>query len=62
VPRAQALKAKIVFGHWATLNGQTHKADVFATDTGCSWGYALTALRLEDLRYFHVAATIKMRN
>ncbi len=47
----------IIFGHWATLQ-LTHKVDpvhrVFHLDTGCVWGGRLTALRLDDERYFSV--------
>ncbi len=47
----------IIFGHWATLQ-LTRKVDpahrVFHLDTGCVWGGRLTALRLDDQRYFSV--------
>jgi bis(5'-nucleosyl)-tetraphosphatase (symmetrical) len=47
----------IIFGHWATLQ-LTQKVDpvhrVFHLDTGCVWGGRLTALRLDDERYFSV--------
>jgi bis(5'-nucleosyl)-tetraphosphatase (symmetrical) len=47
----------IVFGHWATLQLEheiepTHH--VYHLDTGCVWGGRLTALRLDDERYFSV--------
>ena len=38
----------ILFGHWATLNGDTGRQDIQALDTGCVWGRCLTLLRLED--------------
>lgn len=37
----------IVCGHWSTL-GLKILPHVFALDSGCVWGGALTALRLED--------------
>jgi bis(5'-nucleosyl)-tetraphosphatase (symmetrical) len=44
---------RIVFGHWAAL-GLLQRADVICLDTGCVWGRALSALRLEDHRLFQV--------
>lgn len=48
---------KIVFGHWSTLrlNRQDFSNyNVFPLDTGCIWGGALTAMRLEDRKEFSV--------
>lgn len=49
VPRRASRDAVIVFGHWAAL-GIIDRPDVVALDSGCVWGRALSALRLEDRR------------
>ena len=45
--------ALVVFGHWSTL-GVMVRDDVIALDSGCVWGGALTAIRLEDRSMFQV--------
>lgn len=47
----------ILFGHWAALKGECPVSKVFALDTGCVWGNALTAMRLEDGLKFSVSCT-----
>ena len=46
-PGARWRGPRIVFGHWSTL-GFFRNPDVVGLDTGCVWGGALTALRLDD--------------
>lgn len=41
----------VVCGHWATL-GLRQAPGILALDTGCVWGGALTAVRLEDRKVF----------
>ncbi|MDA0979542.1 MAG: symmetrical bis(5'-nucleosyl)-tetraphosphatase [Proteobacteria bacterium] len=53
-PRPDNLK--ILFGHWAALNGTADSTFAVPLDTGCIWGRALTAMRLEDGRFFSVPA------
>ena len=43
----------IVCGHWSAL-GLLVRDDVIALDSGCVWGRALTAIRLEDRAVFSV--------
>jgi len=45
--------ATLVCGHWSAL-GLYVGDDVVGLDTGCLWGGALSALRLEDRRMFQV--------
>lgn len=54
VPTRKTKNNKIIFGHWASLQGKANTSNVYALDTGCSWGRTLTALRLEDEYIFYV--------
>jgi bis(5'-nucleosyl)-tetraphosphatase (symmetrical) len=40
-----------VFGHWSAL-GLFLRDNLIGIDTGCVWGRALTAVRLEDRAVF----------
>lgn len=46
---------KVLFGHWAMLDGRTGRSDIVGLDTGCVWGRALTMLQLDDGRKFSVS-------
>lgn len=48
VPNRVNANEKIIFGHWAALNGKTDAPNIYALDTGCVWGNCLTAMRLDD--------------
>lgn len=48
-PQRNVTDTRLLFGHWAALEGHTGVDLVDALDTGCVWGGSLTALRLDDL-------------
>ncbi|MGB5396865.1 MAG: symmetrical bis(5'-nucleosyl)-tetraphosphatase [Gammaproteobacteria bacterium] len=41
---------RVIFGHWSTLpvNADYEKYNVYPLDSGCLWGGALTALRIDQ--------------
>lgn len=56
-PRLAAAN-RLLFGHWAALEGKADSTNVYALDTGCVWGGQLSALRLDDETWFRVPATL----
>jgi bis(5'-nucleosyl)-tetraphosphatase (symmetrical) len=48
------LKEKLIFGHWASLEGHTGRPAIIALDTGCVWGRSLSALCLDNGRLVRV--------
>lgn len=56
VPHRASAGAVVVFGHWSAL-GLITKSNLIALDTGCLWGGALTAIRLDDRRLYQVKCT-----
>jgi bis(5'-nucleosyl)-tetraphosphatase (symmetrical) len=53
MPRRASAESTILCGHWSAL-GLLVRDDVVCLDSGCVWGRALSALRLEDRRVFQV--------
>jgi bis(5'-nucleosyl)-tetraphosphatase (symmetrical) len=49
VPGRRTAGVPIAFGHWSTL-GLQNRPDLLALDTGCVWGGALTAVRVDGGR------------
>jgi bis(5'-nucleosyl)-tetraphosphatase (symmetrical) len=48
-PGRRTAGTPIAFGHWSTL-GLIDRPDLLALDTGCVWGGALTAVRVDGGR------------
>jgi bis(5'-nucleosyl)-tetraphosphatase (symmetrical) len=48
-PARRTAGVPMAFGHWSTL-GLIDRADLLAIDTGCLWGGALTAVRVDGGR------------
>ena len=44
-------KHKIIFGHWAALEGRCDESTVFALDSGCVWGGAMTLMNIDNGQY-----------
>ena len=64
VPGRRSRGERILFGHWSTL--QLHarvpaRHRVYPLDTGCVWGGRMTALRLDDERWFSVPCSQGIR-
>ncbi|GGM20278.1 bis(5'-nucleosyl)-tetraphosphatase, symmetrical [Pseudomonas asuensis] len=38
---------RLIFGHWAALEGRCDEPGVFALDTGCVWGNKMTLLNVD---------------
>ncbi|TRX75081.1 symmetrical bis(5'-nucleosyl)-tetraphosphatase [Pseudomonas mangiferae] len=46
-PQRKTRGLKILFGHWAALEGRVDEPDVWGLDTGCVWGNGMTLLNLD---------------
>ncbi|MEE9103536.1 symmetrical bis(5'-nucleosyl)-tetraphosphatase [Pseudomonas nitroreducens] len=49
----KAAGRKVIFGHWAALEGLCDVPGLFALDTGCVWGGSMTLLNVDTLERIH---------
>src|SRR3989338_1447008 len=47
-PKRKTRGLKLIFGHWAALEGQCNEPELFALDTGCVWGASMTLLNVDS--------------
>ena len=59
LPNPALAGTRVIFGHWAALQGWTGSPTHIAVDTGCVWGGTLCAYRLEDGQRFHSRPGLK---
>lgn len=52
LPNPALTTGRVLFGHWAALNGVTGSRRIVGLDTGCVWGGHLSAYRVDDGRSF----------
>tara|TARA_Y100000588_G_scaffold393052_1_gene507359 strand:+ start:3215 stop:4036 length:822 start_codon:yes stop_codon:yes gene_type:complete len=58
-PGRQSINVDLIFGHWAALLTPKPQENIYAIDTGCLWGGHLTALRIQDKRFFSVKGRMR---
>jgi bis(5'-nucleosyl)-tetraphosphatase (symmetrical) len=44
---------KIIFGHWAALEGQINKKNLYPLDTGYLWGGKMRLMNIDTKEFFH---------
>jgi bis(5'-nucleosyl)-tetraphosphatase (symmetrical) len=54
VPARKSADSTVICGHWSAL-GLRVERNLLNIDTGCLWGGALTAVRLEDRKVFQIS-------
>ncbi len=54
-PNRKSAGERIIFGHWASLEGHTNSPELIGLDTGCVWNGALSLYCLETAERFSCA-------
>jgi len=44
---------RVIFGHWAALDGKTESDRFIGLDTGCVWGGKLSMMNLDSGEQIH---------
>jgi bis(5'-nucleosyl)-tetraphosphatase (symmetrical) len=52
-PQRKTRGQKIIFGHWAALEGRCDEPGLSALDSGCVWGGAMTLMNIDSGERFH---------
>jgi bis(5'-nucleosyl)-tetraphosphatase (symmetrical) len=52
-PKRRMRGQKLIFGHWAALEGQCDEPGLYALDSGCVWGNCLTLLDVDSGERHH---------
>jgi bis(5'-nucleosyl)-tetraphosphatase (symmetrical) len=55
LPNPSLKGVRVLFGHWAALEGSGPQHPIIALDGGCVWGGKLLAYRLDDGEFFSTA-------
>lgn len=50
-PKRKSASNKILFGHWASIEGHTDSPNAIALDTGCVWGRTMSLYELETQQW-----------
>ena len=52
-PNRKTRGCKMIFGHWAALEGHCDEPNVYALDTGCVWGNTMTLMNVDSNELHH---------
>jgi bis(5'-nucleosyl)-tetraphosphatase (symmetrical) len=56
-PDRATAREKIIFGHWAALDGKYQNDYLYPLDTGCVWGGKMTLYKLDSNDWWECACS-----